>query len=116
MQWVYNRNRREIIDNMHIEIHTTAKDMEEARTIAGALVEKRLAACVNMYPVTSVYRWEGKIEEGVEIALSVKSTSEKFEDIRKAIRALHSYDLPAITMWEIKGDRDYLTWITDCTN
>jgi periplasmic divalent cation tolerance protein len=100
---------------MHIEIHTTVKDMEEARKIAGALVEKRLAACVNIYPVTSVYRWEGEIEEEGEIALSIKSISERFEEIRKAIRALHSYDLPAVTVWEIRGDRDYLTWITDST-
>ncbi len=101
---------------MYIEIHTTVKDMEEARKIAGALVERKLAACVNMYPVTSVYRWEGKIEEEGEIALSLKSISEKFEDISRIIRTLHSYDLPAITMQEIKGDRDYLKWISDSTH
>jgi periplasmic divalent cation tolerance protein len=101
---------------MYIEIHTTVKDMEEARKIAGALVERKLAACVNMYPVTSVYRWEGKIEEDEEVALSIKSTSEKSGDIMRTIRALHSYDLPAITMQEIKGDRDYLKWISDSTH
>lgn len=100
---------------MHIEIHTTAKDMTEARKIALGLVEKKIVACVNMYPVTSVYRWQGKIEEEGEIALSIKSVSDRFEDIRKTIRALHSYELPAITYREIRGDTDYLTWISDST-
>jgi periplasmic divalent cation tolerance protein len=100
---------------MNIEIHTTVKDMEEARKIASVIVEKKLAACVNMYPVTSLYRWEGKIEEDEEVALSIKSTSERFEDVRRTIRALHSYDLPAITYWEMKGDAEYLAWIKDST-
>ncbi|MDI3539156.1 MAG: periplasmic divalent cation tolerance protein [Methanolobus sp.] len=101
---------------MYIEIHTTAKDMDEARKIASALVERKLAACVNMYPVTSIYSWQGKVEEEEEIALSIKSTSDRLEDIRTSIRAMHSYDLPAITFQEIKGDHDYLMWISDSTS
>jgi periplasmic divalent cation tolerance protein len=102
-------------DRMHIEIHTTTKDMDEARKIASALVERKLAACVNMCPVTSMYRWQGKVEEEEEIALSIKSTSNRLEEIRTIIRAMHSYDLPAITFKEIKGDHDYLLWISDST-
>lgn len=101
---------------MYIEIHTTTKDIEEARKIASAIVERKLAACVNMYPVTSIYRWQGKVEEEGEIALSIKSTSDRLEDIRTSIHALHSYDLPAITFREIEGDRDYLIWISDSTH
>ena len=71
---------------MFIEVHTTAANMEEARKIAHTLTEKGLAACVNMYPVVSVYKWEGKFEEDNEIALSIKSTSRHIEVIRSTIK------------------------------
>jgi periplasmic divalent cation tolerance protein len=100
---------------MFIEIHTTTADLEEAKKIAHTLVEKKLAACVNIHPVVSVYSWEGKIEEDEEIALSIKSKSRNFEAIRKVIRSLHSYDLPAIVTKKIEGDPDYLHWIADST-
>ncbi|TGC07885.1 divalent-cation tolerance protein CutA [Methanolobus halotolerans] len=101
---------------MFIEIHTTTANVEEAKRIAHTLVEKRLAACINIYPVISVYRWEEKIEEDNEISLSIKSTSRNFEEIRKTIRSLHSYDLPAIVSRKMEGDPDYLHWVADSTD
>lgn len=100
---------------MFIEVHTTTANMDEAKRIAHTLVEKRLAACVNIYPVVSVYKWEGKTEEDEEIALSIKSASRNFEEIRNTIKALHSYELPAIVSRRIEGDPDYLHWIADST-
>lgn len=100
---------------MFIEVHTTTANMDEAKRIAHTLVEKRLAACVNIHPVVSVYRWGGKTEEDEEISLSIKSTSRNFEEIRKTIRALHSYELPAIVSRKMEGDPDYLHWIADST-
>lgn len=105
-----------MVNDMFIEIHTTTANMEEAKRIAHILVEKRLAACVNMHPVVSVYKWEGKTEEDNEIALSIKSTSRNFEKIRNTIKSLHGYELPAIVSKKIEGDPDYMHWIADSTD
>lgn len=98
---------------MHSIVYITAPDMKEARKIARSLVEKRLAACVNMFPVTSIYRWEGKVCEDVEAALSVKTTARKVNEIIKEVKKIHSYELPCIISYEISGgDRDYLNWVS----
>jgi periplasmic divalent cation tolerance protein len=74
---------------------TTAGSEEEARKIAQALVERRLAACVNIVPqITSVYRWQDKVEEAREWLLIVKTTVAAFDQVRRAIAELHSYELP----------------------
>lgn len=101
---------------MYSIVHTTTKDKEEARRIARRLVEQKLAACVNMYPIDSVYVWEGKIEEDIEVALSIKTTSNRVELIKECIRTMHNYDLPAIISWKIDGEKEYLKWIADSTD
>jgi periplasmic divalent cation tolerance protein len=74
---------------------TTTGSREEADRIARALVERELAACVNILgPISSVYRWKGKIETGNEFLLLIKSTEDAFDRVRDAIRALHSYEMP----------------------
>ncbi len=74
---------------------TTAGTKEEAHKIARALVERQLAACVNIVPqVESVYRWEGEVEEATEWLLLIKTTAAGFARVREAIRELHSYELP----------------------
>src|SRR5262245_49605829 len=85
----------------------------EAAAIARALVEGRLAACVNVVSgVSSTYRWKGAVETSAEWLLIVKTERDRFEDVRAAIRRLHSYELPEIVMIEIGGgDPDYLSWI-----
>ncbi|HEY4902012.1 MAG TPA: divalent-cation tolerance protein CutA [Candidatus Sulfotelmatobacter sp.] len=94
---------------------TTAGSEEEARKIAHALVDRKLAACVNIVPqIESIYRWQGKVESAREWLLLIKTTSEKFAAVRDAIRELHSYDLPeciAVTIDD--GTPAYLQWITD---
>src|ERR1700722_3943439 len=94
---------------------TTAGSEEEARKIAHALVDRKLAACVNIVPqIESIYRGQGKVESGREWLLLIKTTSEKFAAVRDAIRELHSYDLPeciAVTIDD--GTPAYLQWITD---
>src|SRR5580704_19364887 len=78
-----------------ILVLTTAGSKDEARKIARALVERLLAACVNIVPhVSSVYRWEGEIEEAEEWLLVVKTTRAAFERVRQAILELHSYEVP----------------------
>jgi periplasmic divalent cation tolerance protein len=92
---------------------TTAGSVDEARKIARALVERRLAACVNIVPqVESVYRWQGKLETAPEWLLVIKTEAAAFEGVRATIEALHSYETPECIMLEVaEGDQEYLDWI-----
>jgi len=92
---------------------STAGSEEEARRIAQALVERRLAACVNIVgPIHSVYRWKGAVESASEQLLIIKTTAAAFPRVRDAIRELHSYELPECVMLSIEaGSEDYLRWI-----
>jgi periplasmic divalent cation tolerance protein len=92
---------------------TTASSSDEARRIARALVERRLAACVNILPqIESVYRWKGKVEEAQEWLLIIKTTAAGFERVRDVIRELHSYELPECVCVSIEdGSPEYLKWI-----
>jgi len=94
-------------------VFSTAGSQEEARRIAHHLVDRQLAACVNLVRgVESVYRWQGKVESSQEWLLLIKTTAEKFDDVRDAIRQLHSYDLPECIAIAIEdGSADYLEWI-----
>src|SRR5208282_2357563 len=92
---------------------TTCASLEEARTIAQALVERHLAACVNIIPqMESVYRWQGEVETATECMLVVKTTLEAFERVREALSELHSYELPECIAIAIEdGSAAYLEWI-----
>ncbi len=97
---------------------TTAANGQEARLIANALVEERLAACVNIIGgVTSVYRWEGAIQEDSELLLVAKTRQSRYEDVRVRIRELHSYDVPEVIALDISSvDPAYLTFVCDETD
>jgi periplasmic divalent cation tolerance protein len=94
---------------------STAGSEEEAHKIARQLVERRLAACVNIVPqVTSVYRWQGKVEEVREWLLLIKTTAAALHQVRQAIMELHSYELPECLALAIEdGSPNYLQWIGD---
>ena len=96
---------------------TTAGSQEEARKIANALVERRLAACVNIVPqVESIYRWQGKVETAEESLLLIKTQAELFDRVSNAVKELHSYDLPECLMLEVAaGSPEYLDWIAKNT-
>jgi periplasmic divalent cation tolerance protein len=99
-------------------IFTTAGSQEEASKIAHALVERRLAACVNIVQrIESVYRWQGKVETAEEWLLLIKTQAELFERVRDAVKELHSYDLPECVMLEVTaGSQQYLNWIVENTD
>jgi periplasmic divalent cation tolerance protein len=94
-------------------VFSTAGSEEEARKIAHHLVEQRLAACVNIVPqLTSIYQWQGKIEEGREWLLLIKTSAEMFGRVQAAIRDLHSYELPECIAVDIaESSPAYLKWI-----
>jgi periplasmic divalent cation tolerance protein len=92
-------------------VYITAGNIENALKIARELISRRLATCVNMFPVSSVYRWKGEIEEDNEIAMFVKTDSSRFEEITKLVKSLHTYEMPAIEFWGIEGEKEYLNWI-----
>jgi periplasmic divalent cation tolerance protein len=94
---------------------STAGSQEEAKKIAHALVERRLAACVNVVgPIESVYRWKGEVESAAEFLLIVKTTAEAFERVREAIGELHSYELPECIAIKVEsGSSEYLDWISE---
>jgi periplasmic divalent cation tolerance protein len=94
---------------------TTVGSESEARKIAHTLVERHLAACVNIIPrVGSVYRWKGEIEESEEYLLVIKTAQGREEEVRNAIRELHSYELPECISIPIEsGSAEYLKWISD---
>jgi periplasmic divalent cation tolerance protein len=93
---------------------TTAGSDEEARKIAHALVERKLAACVNIVPkIHSVYRWQGKVESAEEFLLIIKTTRDHEEQVRSAIQELHSYELPECIVIGIDGgSKEYLDWVS----
>ncbi len=94
---------------------TTTGSRTEAEKIAGAVVERRLAACVNIVgPIQSTYRWQGKVESAEEYLLLIKTTNTAFERVREAIRELHSYELPECIEVVIEGgSAEYLAWIEE---
>ena len=88
---------------------------EEARRIAQQLVERGLAACVNVLgPIESIYRWQGKVETAGEFLLLIKTTAERFPDLREALVALHSYEVPECIAIDVTdGSAPYLAWLAD---
>jgi periplasmic divalent cation tolerance protein len=92
---------------------TTCGSLEEARSIAHALVERQLAACVNIAPqIESTYRWQGAIETATEWLLLIKTTADAFSRLREALSELHSYELPECIEIAIEdGSAAYLEWI-----
>ena len=97
----------------HAIVLCTAGSESEAARIADALVERHLAACVNVVPgVRSTYRWKGAVHTDTEWLLVAKTRRDRFDGLSGAIRELHSYELPEIVMLDIeRGDPQYLAWI-----
>ena len=98
-----------------IVIFVTVGNSNDAAVLAKSLVEKRLAACVNLLPgVASWYWWEGKVTEDQEVLLVMKTSRDKFAALEKEVLRLHSYAVPEVIAVQIvEGSKNYLNWIEE---
>jgi periplasmic divalent cation tolerance protein len=99
-----------------IVVFVTCRDRAEAERIAFALVEERLAACVNVVPsAVSIYRWQGAVERAEEAWMIIKTTRERFAALEKRIRQLHSYEVPEVVALEVVSvSEPYGRWLREC--
>ena len=99
----------------HVVVLSTVARAEDAERIGRALVERGLAACVNVVPgLVSIYRWQGQLESQEERLLLIKTRAERFEALREALVALHPYEVPEVVALPIAaGHAPYLAWLDD---
>ena len=98
-----------------IVVFMTSANADEARRIANELVERQLAACVQILPeIESVYRWDGEVQRDTEILILAKTTAEQFNDLEKVVREIHSYNTPeivAVPMTQVS--EPYRAWLIE---
>jgi len=96
---------------------STAPDEACARDLARALVERRLAGCVNWTPVRSAYRWEGAVQEEGEALLLIKTDRARLDELRRTLDELHPYELPELIAVPIgEGSAAYLRWLREAVS
>ncbi|MBW2980407.1 divalent-cation tolerance protein CutA [Candidatus Woesearchaeota archaeon] len=97
-------------------IYITCKDEKEARKIAKHLLEKKLIACANFFPINSMYWWEGKIEDDKEFLLLAKTTKKNANKVKDEVKKVHSYDVPCILEIDVDGNKEYIDWVDRVTS
>jgi periplasmic divalent cation tolerance protein len=97
---------------MYVSIYVTVGKESEAKQIARTLLEKKLIACANLFPVKSLYYWEDKLQDDEEVGMIIKSQEDLVDQVISEIKTIHSYEVPCIVSWPIvKGNKEYLSWI-----
>lgn len=98
-------------------VFVTTPNNDEAAIIAEALISARLAACVNIVPtIESIYRWEGKITRDREALMIIKTTGDRYPELERRVKELHSYTTPEVVAIRIeRGSEQYLNWLRDST-
>jgi periplasmic divalent cation tolerance protein len=100
--------------NEHLVVFVTATSTAQARRIARRLLQSKLAACVNMVPIESMFLWKGEIQEEEEVLMVIKTRAEAFDELMNEVKSMHTYDTPeVIAMPVVLGSREYLKWIDD---
>ncbi|TQM84731.1 periplasmic divalent cation tolerance protein [Saccharothrix saharensis] len=101
----------------HVVVITTTDSEDAAGTLAKAIVEARLAACVQVSgPVRSVYRWDGEVHDDREWQLWIKTAYDRVDELTEFVEARHSYDVPEVLALPVLGgNADYLAWVTEQT-
>jgi periplasmic divalent cation tolerance protein len=102
--------------NEYRSIYIVTKDEAEANKITQILIREKLVACVNYFPIKSIYWWKGDVEEANEVAMIAKTSAELVNRVIERVKQLHSYQVPCVVSWVIeKGNPDYLDWIKEST-
>lgn len=99
-----------------IIIYTTNKNFEEAKKIANYLLENKLIACANFFPISSSYLWKGKIKNSSEVVSILKTREENFEKIKQEIKSLHSYETPCIIKIDVEANEEFEKWVKEETD
>ena len=94
---------------------TTISNKKIAKNIAKSLVKKKLAACVSLKNIYSIYEWEGKIEEADEVEITIKSRPELKDDLINILKKLTSYDVPQIIYKKFNSEKKYINWLNKAT-
>ncbi len=97
-------------------IYVTHAGEREADRMVEVLLEKKLIACGNIFPITSAYRWKGAVQHEGEWVSLLKTTPEMWDPLVKAIEQLHPYELPCIIKWEVTANPAYENWIRECVS
>lgn len=95
--------------------YITCKDKKEAVRISRHLLNKRLIACSNMFPISSLYWWKGKIVNDKEFVIIAKTTEKNFKILEKEVKKMHSYEIPAILKIKTDANKDYMHWVKEET-
>ncbi len=99
---------------MYSSVLVTAPDLRAANEIGQLMVERGLAACVNIWEVLSIYRWQGNVKREPEAAMLFKVPTEGFESLRSEILKVHPYEVPCLVRYDIaEGHQPYLDWISE---
>jgi len=98
-----------------IIIYVTCPDRKTAVRISEYLLEKKIVACANMFPIKSMYWWKGKVNRENEIALVIKTSESKWKDVKSEVERMHPYDVPCITKINAEANEEYEKWIHDET-
>lgn len=96
-----------------IFVYVTCKDGKEAEKIAKHLLDKKLVACANFFPVKSMYLWKGKIEKCKEFVLILKTKNGNYKKIKNEIKKIHSYAVPFIGKIKAEANKEYLKWMEE---
>ena len=94
-------------------IYITCKDEKEAIKISKYLLNKRLIACSNLYPIRSLYRWQGKMHDNKEFAIMAKTKEKNYKKIKEEVKKIHSYDIPCILKINAEANESYEKWVNE---
>lgn len=94
-----------------IFVYITNKDEAEAKKVSDHLLKKKLAACTNIFPIKSMYWWNGKIENTREAVCIVKTKSEYWEKVKQEVKSIHSYECPCIIKISVEANKEYQEWL-----
>ena len=92
-------------------IYVTNPSKKEAERIAKSLMDRKLVACANMFPIESIYPWEGKIVDGKEYALILKTVPEKSGLVEEAVKEMHPYKVPCIITFQVSPNQEFGNWL-----